>query len=81
MPGAPRVAADGRTAPMRARVGPACLALRRTECRLCGDACEAAAIRFVPRLGGISVPEVDAMRCNGCGDCLPACPTSALELT
>lgn len=80
LPGARRVAADGRPAPLRAQVGAGCLALARVECRLCGEHCDAAAIRFLPRLGGVAVPVVDPARCSGCGDCLPVCPRAALQL-
>lgn len=80
MPLARRVTADGQPAPLRAVVGPACLAEQRVECRLCGEACDAGAIRFPPRMGGVAAPVVDAARCTGCGDCLPLCPTQALRL-
>jgi ferredoxin-type protein NapF len=50
------------------------------ECRLCGEACDAGAIRFPPRLGGVAAPVIDHDRCTGCGDCLPLCPPSALKL-
>ena len=36
--------------------------------------------RFPPRLGGVALPVIDAVRCTGCGDCLPLCPTGALRL-
>lgn len=80
LPGSPRVRADGQPAPLRAVVGPACLAERGIECRLCGDGCDAGAIRFPPRRGGIAAPVIDAARCNGCGDCLSLCPSGALRL-
>ena len=79
-PGARRVAHDGTPAPQRAVVGEACLALRRIDCRVCGEACDRGAIRFVPRLGGAPTPSVDPVRCNGCGDCLGVCPGAALRL-
>ncbi len=63
-----------------ARVGPACLAARRVECRVCGEACEASAIRFAPRAGGVALPIVDTGRCTGCGDCVARCPTQAIVL-
>jgi ferredoxin-type protein NapF len=47
---------------------------------LCGEACDAGAIRFPPRLGGVAAPVVDTTRCTGCGDCLPLCPPQALRL-
>ena len=33
-----------------------CLARPKVECRVCGDACDASAIRFRPALGGVSPP-------------------------
>lgn len=49
-------------------------------CRTCGDACEAAAIRFRPRLGGAALPEVDGEKCTGCGACVAPCPAAAITL-
>lgn len=80
MPGSRPVGADGQPAARVAQVTTACLALNRVECRLCGEACDAGAIRFPPRRGGVAVPVVDAARCTGCGDCLPRCPAAALRL-
>ena len=80
LPGARRVLPDGQAAPHLAHVGPGCLALQRVECRLCGEHCDAGAIRFPPRLGGVAQPLIDGERCNGCGDCLAACPAQALQL-
>jgi len=66
-------------APGRAQIGPACLARRGIECRICGEACTAGAIRFSPQPGGAARPRIDAARCNGCGQCLPGCPVSAIQ--
>lgn len=57
-----------------------CLADRGIECRLCGDACDARALRFVPRRGGVAALQVDPARCTGCGECLSRCPVGALAL-
>ena len=81
MPGARRVRPDGSPAPLLAQVRDSCLALGGVECRLCGEHCDAGAIRFPPRLGGVAVPLVDPERCNGCGDCLAVCPSGALKLS
>ncbi|WP_300337590.1 ferredoxin-type protein NapF [Accumulibacter sp.] len=62
----------------RATIGERCLAVQQVECRICGDQCVAGAIRFVPRVGGISAPLLDTLRCNGCGACFAPCPTSAI---
>lgn len=64
--------------PWRALIGTDCLAQRGVECRLCGEGCEAGAIRFRPRLGGIAHPELDIDRCNGCGQCIASCPVAAI---
>ncbi len=57
-----------------------CLARRGVECRVCGDACDARALRFVPALGGIAQLQLLAERCTGCGDCQPTCPVQALTM-
>lgn len=57
----------------------ACLARQRIECRVCGERCDEGAIRLRPTLGGVALPELLAERCTGCGDCLQACPTGALQ--
>ncbi len=66
--------------PHKARVGPACLPAQGIECRVCGDYCEVRAIRFLPRLGGSPLPEIDADRCTGCGACLAPCPSHAIRM-
>ena len=57
-----------------------CLAQQNVVCRTCGEICAHDAIRFSPRLGGAALPVLDSERCTGCGDCLPICPNSALNL-
>jgi ferredoxin-type protein NapF len=64
----------------QAAIGEQCLAQRRIECRICGDQCEAGAIRFPLRAGGIAVPVLDSTRCTGCGACVAPCPASALSV-
>ena len=61
-----------------AQIGDACLAQRKVECRICGEACDAGAIRFRPTLGGVSQPALDAALCTGCGACDAPCPTHAI---
>lgn len=60
-------------------IGEACLAARGVECRVCGESCPAAAIRFRPRLGGVAFPELDAAACTACGACIGPCPTRAID--
>ena len=57
-----------------------CLPHHGVECRSCYDPCEARAIKMPPRLGGISVPLVDAHRCSGCGACIAICPVNAISM-
>ena len=64
----------------RVQVSDACLARHGVECRICGDACDARALRFVPALGGIAQMRVDLAACTGCGACQPTCPVQAISL-
>lgn len=80
MPLSRRVTPEGQPAPQVAQVGPACLAQQGVECRVCGERCDAGAIRFPPRRGQGAAPVIDATRCTGCGDCLGVCPVAALRL-
>ena len=72
---------DDTAAPWRvlAHLGDACLARQKVECRVCGEACDAGAIRFRPALGGVSQPELDSVLCTGCGACVAPCPARAIE--
>lgn len=63
----------------RIRLEPGCLHEQGVECRLCGDACEARALRFRPRVGGLALLEVDREACTGCGACLALCPPKVLK--
>lgn len=74
---------DKETAPwsIKARIAESCLPRRGVECRICGDHCPVAAIRFSPRLGGPPVAEVDAATCTGCGACVAPCPVNAISIT
>jgi ferredoxin-type protein NapF len=69
-------------APKMAVIGVDCIAFaQNVVCRSCGDVCEAAAIRFSPRLNAAACPAVLAERCTGCSECVSACPASAITLT
>lgn len=63
------------------RIGADCLALRRVECRVCGEACAIGAVRFLPRRGGVATPDLDASVCTGCGACVAPCPAGAISRT
>lgn len=65
---------------LRANIGPNCLQLQGTECRVCGDFCEPRAIRFLPGPDGTSQLLLDPKVCNGCGACHAPCPTQAIRL-
>jgi ferredoxin-type protein NapF len=65
---------------LQARIGEACLAQRGVECRICGEACGASAIRFRPRVGGVALPQFDETACTGCGACIAPCPSQAIAM-
>lgn len=64
----------------KASVGEHCLARQRVECRVCGEQCDAQAIRFSPQLGGPPTPSIDGALCTGCGACVAPCPTRAIAV-
>ncbi len=66
--------------PYKAIIGDNCLPKQGVECRVCGDFCDARAIRFLPRLGGNPLPEIDAEKCTGCGACVAPCPVVAITV-
>jgi len=82
-----RFGARGSSRPARAAAGlkaaiaPSCLALNRVVCSQCAERCEARAIRFRPALGAAPTPAIDIDRCTGCGDCVAACPVTAITLS
>lgn len=66
---------------LKANIESACVATKGVECRVCGEICEARAIRFRPTSGGISAPTLDQDTCTGCGACVAPCPVSAIAVT
>ncbi len=57
-----------------------CLSLNSVVCRACGDNCEAQAIRFKLKVGGISEPLISQDDCTGCGACVAVCPVDAVKI-
>ena len=57
-----------------------CLAHKGVECRSCYDPCEARAIKMTPLLGGVSIPNLDANLCTGCGACFAICPSNSISM-
>lgn len=66
--------------PAKAVIGEQCLAHQRIECRVCGEQCEARAIRFPLKDGGIAAPDLDSALCSGCGACVAPCPVGAITV-
>ncbi|MBF0372968.1 MAG: ferredoxin-type protein NapF [Alphaproteobacteria bacterium] len=67
--------------PLKASFGERCLSAQGVVCRVCGERCEAGAIRFRPMPGGFSRPELTAEACTGCGACVAPCPVAAVTVT
>jgi len=64
-----------------ARISEDCLSANGITCRVCGDRCDARAIRFQLAVGGVANPTVDPAACTGCGACVQPCPTGAITIT
>lgn len=64
----------------RVAIGDGCLSGVWVVCRSCGEACDSGAIRFLPRVGGPALPNLDLSRCTGCALCLPRCPAGAIRV-
>ena len=76
----PRAGKDAAPWTIKAQIDANCLARHSVECRICGDPCPVAAIRFSPRAGGPPEPEIDAATCTGCGACVAPCPVTAISV-
>ena len=57
-----------------------CLANQNIVCRSCADVCEQEAIRFQWGNRGVSLPQLTADQCNGCGACVKSCPTGSISV-
>ena len=78
---APSAAADTLDqSPSIAVIGPGCLNQAGTICEACRDVCATRAIRAIPRLRQAPIVAVREADCTGCGDCVSACPVSAITL-
>ena len=63
-----------------AHIGTTCLSQNGVTCRVCGDRCDASAIRFQLVVGGSAHPILDSSACTGCGACVAPCPVGAVEV-
>ncbi len=77
--GAIRIVPEQKPWAFAIRIGEGCLPRQGVECRVCGEACDAGAIRFRPRVGGVASPDVDFEACTACGACIAPCPVTAIE--
>lgn len=62
-------------------IGDTCLARDGVICQVCGEQCEAGAIRFVAQWPAVPHPVLDAARCTACGACASHCPTQAIHIS
>ena len=76
--GALNTAREGAPWSLKALIDARCLPQQGIECRICGEHCDARAIRFPPRIGGAALPELDTNACTGCGACVAPCPAGAI---
>jgi len=58
----------------------ACITSQQVVCRSCEESCDAAAITFSPKLGGVSTPKMNIENCTGCGACIRVCPSQAITI-
>ncbi len=58
-----------------------CLSMNAVVCRVCGECCDAEAINFKLKVGGISEPQIALDDCTGCGACLSVCPVDAVDIS
>lgn len=65
---------------LKAGIGDTCLAVNAVTCRVCGDACTSAAIRFKLQPGGVVRPQINSKTCTGCGECVAVCPVQSITM-
>lgn len=66
---------------LSAEINQQCLPLQGVVCGRCAEECEVTAISMKLVAGGISIPQLEASTCTGCGACYRVCPTQAIELS
>jgi ferredoxin-type protein NapF len=65
---------------LHAHISNSCLAQIGVECRICGEACDEAAIRFELAIGKVAQPHINTEQCTGCGACLAPCPSQSIRI-
>lgn len=63
-----------------ATIANTCIALKRIECRSCGDSCDENAIRFKLTIAEAAQPSISTENCSGCGACVAVCPVQAISI-
>jgi len=58
----------------------ACITNQQIICRSCEECCDVSAIKFIPKIGGVSSPSLSADNCTGCGACISVCPSQAIAI-
>ena len=74
--------AEPQAAPwhLTAHIDQGCLSANGITCRVCGDRCDARAIRFQLAVGGVAHPIIDPAACTGCGACVAPCPAGVITI-
>ena len=47
-----------------------------TACGSCSEHCPTQAVKMIPYVDGLTIPEIDNTICIGCGACEHACPVT-----
>lgn len=61
-------------------IGTTCLSVQGVTCRVCGEQCDAGAISFEFKPGGLATPIINTPLCTGCGACVSPCPVQAVSM-
>jgi len=73
-------AADEAPWTARASISDSCLTRRGVMCTVCREQCPAAAISLRRVVGGVPLPQVETVFCNGCGACVALCPVGSVQV-